>query len=67
MALANGNVLELECCGVWTEYPTPGRDTECPECKTTFHVSEIISADEFLALSVDDNWMLDPDSFRASE
>jgi hypothetical protein len=29
---------EIRCCGTWTEYPAPGRDTQCPACGTTWTV-----------------------------
>jgi len=31
---------ELHCC-VWVEFPTPGHDTVCPGCGTTFHVEPV--------------------------
>ena len=30
---------QLQCCGVWTDYPTPGHDTKCPACHSVFTVS----------------------------
>jgi len=30
---------QIQCCGIWTDYPEPGRDTQCPVCKSTFTVS----------------------------
>lgn len=33
------DVLQIQCCGVWTDYPEPGHDTECPVCHSTFTVT----------------------------
>jgi hypothetical protein len=29
--------LQIQCCEIWTDYPEPGRDTQCPACKSVFH------------------------------
>lgn len=31
---------EIKCCGQWTNYPSPGRDTQCAVCGTTFTVPD---------------------------
>jgi DNA-directed RNA polymerase specialized sigma24 family protein len=29
---------QIQCCSVWTDYPTPGHKTQCPVCDTVFTV-----------------------------
>lgn len=36
----NEQCPQIQCCGVWTDYPMPGQPTECPTCHSTFHTAE---------------------------
>lgn len=35
---------QIQCCGVWTDYPVPGRTTECPVCQTVFTVNKRLTS-----------------------
>jgi hypothetical protein len=33
---ATKRVTQIECCGIWVDYPTPGSNTQCPACHSVF-------------------------------
>ena len=34
---------QIQCCGVWTDYPVPGCTTQCPVCGTVFAVKTTLT------------------------
>lgn len=38
VAMGTGGQMEIQCCGVWIDYPTPGHDEQCSVCRSTFTV-----------------------------
>jgi hypothetical protein len=31
---------QIQCCGIWIDYPKAGESTSCPECKSVFALRE---------------------------
>lgn len=34
---------QIQCCGVWTDYPSPHMTTQCPVCGTVFTVKATLT------------------------